>query len=461
MVVATNIAALNTHRNLKGVSTDTTKASGRLASGIKINSAADDAAGLAISEKMRSQIRGLEQAEKNVEDGINLIKTAEGGMSEISGMLHRQRELIIQGMNDTNTSDDRKNIQKELDQLNMEITAMAERTEFNTIPLLSIPQTNTIPIKVTPPADVIFVIDISGSMQGSLDFVKETVGNFANKLASGSRVAFVLYSDEKSVEPPEQPIISDFTSETNEIDNFLNSISLYGGGDSDESGLEAIIAAIGMFDSSGSERHIVFMTDALSHTKDTGFSDLSVSEVNQALIDNNVIFNGVVPLDLADIKKQIEEIGNGTNGETIDLGDLLEAKKENSSPLWIQSGANENQGVWIDRYDCRAEALGITSIVTEPYEAAERSLVSLDNALDMLNANRAIAGAQQNRLEYASKSVAVSAVNLQDAESRIRDADMAKEMMRLTRANVLNQAGIAMLTQNVQAPNRVLSLIQQ
>jgi flagellin len=137
MVVNTNIEALNTHRNLKSVGVSSMKAAGKLASGVKINSAADDAAGLAISEKMRSQIRGLQKAERNVEDGVSLVTTMEGGMAEVQDMLNRQRELIIQALNDTNTYDDRMNIQKELDELTDEISAMANRVEFNTIPLLN------------------------------------------------------------------------------------------------------------------------------------------------------------------------------------------------------------------------------------------------------------------------------------------------------------------------------------
>ena len=130
-VINTNIRALNSHRNLSSVGSKLTKASQRLSSGKKINSAADDAAGLAISEKMRAQIKGLDMADKNAQDAISLIQTAEGSMSEIESMLQRMRELTVQASNDTNATADRDKIAEELTQLQEEITDMAGRTEFN------------------------------------------------------------------------------------------------------------------------------------------------------------------------------------------------------------------------------------------------------------------------------------------------------------------------------------------
>lgn len=138
LVVSTNMVALNTSNIMKRIGGAKAKASEKLSSGKKINNASDDAAGLAISEKMRAQIRGLKMAEKNVEDGMSLLTVQDGGMNMISDMIIRQRELIIQSLNDTNTHEDRKKIQDELDALTAEIDATAYRTEFNTIPLLTL-----------------------------------------------------------------------------------------------------------------------------------------------------------------------------------------------------------------------------------------------------------------------------------------------------------------------------------
>ena len=142
-IIATNVPALNAHRSLKNVDSLAATASERLSGGLRINRAADDASGLAISEKMKAQIRGLNQAQRNTQDGISLIITMEGGMNEIQEMMRRQRTLLIQGLNDTNTDEDRDMMQLEIDQLTAEIGGIAERTTFNTIPLLNVPQEAT------------------------------------------------------------------------------------------------------------------------------------------------------------------------------------------------------------------------------------------------------------------------------------------------------------------------------
>ncbi len=136
MVVNTNVLSLNAHRSMKRTGSKQERASAKLSSGERINTAADDASGLAISEKMRAQIRGLNQAERNVTDGMSLINTMDGGMSIIDDMLQRQRELTIQGMNDTYTSSDREKIQLEINQLVEEIDKTANDVQFNGIPLL-------------------------------------------------------------------------------------------------------------------------------------------------------------------------------------------------------------------------------------------------------------------------------------------------------------------------------------
>ncbi|NLY49975.1 MAG: flagellin, partial [Firmicutes bacterium] len=137
MIINHNIAALNTYRQLSGVNTASSRSLEKLSSGLRINRAGDDAAGLAISEKMRGQIRGLEQATRNAQDGISLIQTAEGALNEIQSILQRMRELAVQSANDTNTPEDRAEIQKEVDQLAQELTRIANDTEFNTQKLLN------------------------------------------------------------------------------------------------------------------------------------------------------------------------------------------------------------------------------------------------------------------------------------------------------------------------------------
>ncbi len=276
MVVNTNILALNSHRSLKRTGADQMKASARLSSGERINTAADDAAGLAISEKMRSQIRGLDMASKNAQDGISLIQTAEGGLAEIDNMIQRARELTVQSANDTNEPEDRKKIDLEIKALGDEIASMADRVEFNKKTLLD----------------------------GSAGHIKFQVGANTSQLIS-----------------------VDLGSTAN-------------------------------------------------------FNELGVSLA--ALANTNTLSAGGISQNISKIDAMLTKV-----------------------------------------IDKRAEF-----------------------------------GATQNRLEFTIKSLDISSENLSASESRIRDTDMAKEMMRLTRSNVLQQAATNMLSQANQAPQNVLQLLR-
>jgi flagellin len=596
-VVNTNIEALNTHRNLKNVGVSSMKASGRLSSGLKINSAADDAAGLAISEKMRSQIRGLQKAERNVEDGISLVTTMEGGMAEIQGMLNRQRELIIQALNDTNTYDDRMNIQKELDELTDEISAMANRTEFNTIPLLNqtsedlelymysgftkedglttpdianttllypLPATKgTTPPGATPTGLVdTFQAGPTGSpTKGIYDFAREhcvpweegdsiyfsqTVTVKTNPVENTSAPiipAPINPPDLLLSDPPNPPETGDwilidappvryipqnititspipphptgaptlggpytFTLTWSQVDNDQIRCSIFDDFPTDSSPVVNIKGRRNPEEESGD----VFFTDlqieveitferTFIYGPDSPFDPNFNNGNNQRAIGeydgvwqfdfSNPNISYTEPIDFMyrrDINKQdpnnpavwkfdtfgydkSTQLVQYYNSEIQDAESELQVTKfiEPKPAIWIQCGANEMQHIDLGRYDCRTCALGLTGmwnehlVVAQPLDDANISLNLVDAALDKISTYRALCGAQQNRMEFTSKSVAVSAVNLQASESRIRDADMAKEMMNLTRANVLNQAGIAMLTQNARSPERVLALLQQ
>lgn len=280
-VINTNIRALNSHRMLGSVGATLTKSSERLSSGKKINRASDDAAGLAISEKMRAQIKGLDMANKNAQDAMSLIQTAEGSMSEIESMLQRMRELVVQAANDTNATTDRTKIQKELTQLTEEITDMSKRTEFN----------------------------------------------------------------EK----------------------------------------------------------------------------------------------------------------------------VLTSGKFSSDALWFQIGANAGQKIDMTIKNMSATSLNVHKVASgvgthAPSVSGGKNISNLiktvDTAIKDVSEERAKLGAKQNRLEYTSNNLQVSSENLTSARSRIEDADMASEMMKVTSANVLQQAATAMLAQANQATSSVVSLLQ-
>lgn len=306
-VINTNVSALNSYRALTGVSARQQKAQEKLSTGQKINRAADDAAGLAISEKMKSQIRGLDQATNNAQDGISLVQTAEGAMEEVTSMLQRMRELAVKTGNDTLTDDDRTKIQSEVDELVKEINSISERTEFNKKKLFS------------------------GEGEGSQDFWIQTGAN----------------------------------------------------------------------ENQGLNINIAYM---------------------------NAKTLGVDALDLGGAKE----------------GDKTDEQKQNFVTREGEEGGN-----------------GQPAEVSGPgKDLAAAAIAAIDGAIQQVATQRSNLGANQNRLESTVNNLKVSSENLSAANSRIRDTDMAKEMMNVTQANVLQQAATAMLAQANQAPQSVLQLLQ-
>ncbi|WNF22612.1 flagellin [Mesobacillus jeotgali] len=265
-----NIAALNTYRQLNTAAAGQSKSMEKLSSGLKINRAGDDAAGLAISEKMRGQIRGLDMAAKNSQDAISFIQTAEGALNETHSILQRMRELAVQGSNDTNTAEDRGEIQKEVDQLAAEIDRIGNTTEFNTQKLLS------------------------GGITGNI----------------------------------------------------------------------------------------------------------------------------------------------------------------------FQVGANVSQTITLDINDMRSTALGVDTLMIDSNANANLAISAIDAAISSVSSERSKLGALQNRLEHTINNLGTSSENLTAAESRIRDVDMAKEMMEQTKNSILSQAAQAMLAQANQQPQGVLQLLR-
>lgn len=272
MIINHNLNSMNAHRNMTLNTANSGKSMEKLSSGLRINRAGDDAAGLAISEKMRGQIRGLDQASRNAQDGISLIQTAEGALNETHSILQRMRELSVQSANDTNTGTDREELQKEVDQLVGEITRIAENTEFNTKTLMD-----------------------------------------------------------------------------------------------------------GGFSATGLKFHI---------------------------------------------------------------------------------GANSGQNIELTIADMTASGLSVDAINIKTQTGANSAISVINDAIETVSSERAKLGATQNRLEHTINNLNVGAENLQASESRVRDVDMAKEMMSFTKNNILNQAAQAMLAQANQQPQAVLQLLR-
>ncbi|WP_079506679.1 flagellin N-terminal helical domain-containing protein [Mesobacillus jeotgali] len=398
-----NIAALNTYRQLNSATNAQSKSMEKLSSGLRINRAGDDAAGLAISEKMRAQVRGLDQAGRNAQDSISMIQTAEGALNETHDILQRMRELAVQAGNDTNTSDDRGEIQKEINQLTSEINRIGNTTEFNTQKLLNASAGTVTP--ATPSAAVAATATASqtAGTSGNVTFTDATTFTGTTgtwTLATTDGTAFTLDKGDG---------------------NGAQAIT-FTGGKSTVEGLELVLP--------------------------------TTPAANNAW--------------------KIEVTASVAAGVTTEPA---------KSSFSTQIGANESQTMTLDFTDMRAAALGITgtgtgytgtATVTDGTDnsAVENALdvstsanagnavTAIQSAIDKVSAERSKLGANQNRLEHTINNLNTSSENLTAAESRIRDVDMAKEMMNQTKNSILSQAAQAMLAQSNQMPQGVLQLLR-
>ncbi|MCL0106423.1 hypothetical protein M1N78_01760 [Peptococcaceae bacterium] len=454
MIINHNISALNTYRQLTVNNMAMARSLEKLSSGLRINRAGDDAAGLAISEKMRGQIRGLEQATRNAQDTISLIQTAEGGLNETHAILQRMRALAVQATNDTNTADDRAEIQKEIDQLKTEIDRIANTTEFNTKKLLNgmvaatasvtpgntnidtaevvdaVLKTGTYNVGVSTVIDV-GVADITDSGTG-LGTASITIGDF-------SVASFGVYQLRVGEDPhnDERKKLTLIDGNTGEVLGMVNNVSTTAG--------TTIM------------RGITFNNTAIIGNGTVNFE--IEGNANFILKDADGIQLAPV-LSVTDHNKPYVEIKGLKLSFNADLAPGTATITVMNNALVAQVGANEHQMMRITINDMSAKALGVDEVNVMSVEGAGKAITAVNEAIQEVSAERSKLGAYQNRLEHTISNLSIAAENLTAAESRIRDVDMAKEMMEFTRASILNQAATAMLAQANQMPQGVLQLLR-
>ena len=423
MIVQHNLTSMNANRNL-GVSCGALqKSTEKLSSGYKINRAGDNAAGLAISEKMRGQIRGLDQASANAEDGISLIQTAEGALTETHSIIQRMRELAVQSASDTNTDDDRKQIQNEIDQLTQEVDRIANTTEFNTKKLLNGDRVGSVSSKAG-------TNKVEGTFASS-DIKVETSVSGAT-LAGYTDVIRIEIT--KDISDASVIMSSDHATFTSLYGNYGKSIT--------ECNIKIDAAGVTI---SGSK-----MYSAVGASLSAGNT---VSEAAKGA-DTTFAFTGDV--------KQLK----AGDVITITLGKLTETQSAatGKDALRLQIGANAGQEVALGINDMGTKALSISkdgkALDVSTQNGASMSIEAYDMALQRVSTERAKMGAMQNRLEHTIANLDTSAENLQSAESSLRDTDMAEEMTNFSKNNILMQAGQSMLAQANQSNQGVLSLLQ-
>jgi len=503
MIINHNLMAMNAHRQLSINNTAGSKSLEKLSSGYRINRAGDDAAGLAISEKMRGQIRGLNQASRNAQDGISLIQTAEGALNETHSILQRMRELAVQAATDTNTDADRAKIQAEVDQLAAEITRISNTTEFNTRNLLAGGLNTTFHIGANEGQNVklnIMAMDafslgvaadaINGTLaSGAVDIEAVTVtGTGGAAIVSGNTItvsaAYVSGSDATNAVMTGSGAVQAITSSNagdlvlsidggesiiitlasgDDVDDVVDKINekLGSGASADLDSSGALIITSASTGATSSVEVLAGSTDktlaalGLQVTKVTG-ADATEDSYTITLSSS---ISGVADLEITGVKADTTTItGTGayaglvltTDGE-IDknLAGTITMSVAKSSAAVTDSG-----GAIITA----AKAAAGINVSTQA--AADKAITIINDALEKVSAERSKLGAMQNRLEHTIANLDTSAENLQASESRIRDVDMAKEMMEFTKNSILQQAATAMLAQANQQPQTVLQLLR-
>ncbi|MFP4975364.1 flagellin [Paenibacillus sp. CN-4] len=454
MIINHNIAALNTHRQLSTNTANTNKNIEKLSSGLRINRAGDDAAGLAISEKMRGQIRGLDMASKNSQDAISLIQTAEGALNETHSILQRMRELSVQSANDTNTSTDRGELQKEINQLTQEIDRIATTTEFNTKTLLTgdygTKAVSSAPANVSVKSALASTITegtyaievtaaaVRGTETGDADL------SGATTIVKGTNDTLVLNGTTITFEA------GNYTSD--QIANKLNEYK-------EKTGVTASIAGNNLVltnNKVGTQTNTI-AGNAVAELVGTA---ASVPGANAAISVNGAAVG--VSVDPKD-GRTLTITEGALKGLVLDAKGALNSTATitvNKEELTMQIGANENQTLQISVEDMRAASIGVDAIDVTTSGRASASITTINKALETVSGERAKLGAYQNRLEHTINNLNTSSENLTAAESRVRDVDMAKEMMQQTKNNILAQAAQAMLAQANQQPQGVLQLLR-
>jgi flagellin len=454
MIIQHNISSMNANRQLGITQGNLQKSTEKLSSGYRINRAGDDAAGLAISEKMRGQIRGLSQASTNSEDGISLVQTAEGALQETQNIIQRMRELAVQAANDTNTDDDRTQLQKEITQLTNEVDRIATTSEFNTKKLLDGSQAGVTQQK-----------DGNASVEGTF-----TNGNVSLGMIKSSDAALVSRNDVIRItiqNDVSQGLTGLQVSQGSGVSNCARSLISAVGSNGTTSMAFATMESLNGYGRQGqiitiSEGAITIKGVSVNKGQQLAVSDISTFDQSKTTQDLVISFKGFENLKAGDVITISLEAGNASSSTIV-----------GKESLRLQVGANAGQEIDLSINSMKAKDLGIvqTSTTTsdgstagEALDVSSQSKASLaieayDRALQQVSTERAKLGAVQNRLEHTISNLDTSEENLQSAESRIRDVDMADEMTSYSKSNILQQAGTSMLAQANQSNQTVLSLL--
>ena len=471
MVVQHNLRAMNSNRMLGITQGTLSKSAEKLSSGYKVNRAADDAAGLAISEKMRKQIRGLSQASLNAEDGISAVQTAEGALTEVHDMLQRMNELSVKAANGTNALSDRQTIQDEVTQLLTEIDRVAETTKFNEMYLLK-GDADTVTRKAAAK---------DAGLVGTLREGATSATFTINKLSLGDKVS--IGGQEYTIGGTTDDVIASFgqlsfnggelvtldgvqytiadgtTTIENEDKNILEADKIKDKIKDGSSFTYNGVTHTAMVDKSGADgdEHGHDATNATVITIDQA-EKMILQELTLA---NNIGTDSDAP---ATVTKAERADANDPNKKYVDYiiekGDIS-VKEDLNFSLHVGADADMNNKIGVKIQALDTSGLGIRGLNVKDGSGASATYAidAIADAVSKVSAQRSLLGAVQNRLEHTINNLDNVVENTTAAESQIRDTDMATEMVKYSNANILSQAGQSMLAQSNQANQGVLSLL--
>ena len=437
MVVQHNITAMNANRMLGVTSGLQAKSTEKLSSGYKINRAADDAAGLSISEKMRKQIRGLSQASDNAEDGISCVQTAEGALTEVHSMLQRMNELAVKAGNGTMSEDDRQNVQDEIDQLVDEIDRVSETTKFNETYLLKGDNTsngNTKSLKTG--AEI-------GQIDGLTVKAKADAKYTDNDSVKIGKV--VVESSDDSVVTVDKDNITDVAGNIAKITTDGTEVVV-----TKNDGNTDTYATVADFKTAYAGLDIVGAGAAtISKALDTATANTS-DTVTGTYTGN---LNSYKVGDDVNVKLAV-----GASGETA----LSNGSKALLLSFQVGADTTSENKISVTMDSMSAKSIGVDGIKVTGSDStnADKAVDTISDAIKKVSKQRSALGAVQNRLEHTISNLDNVVENTTSAESRIRDTDMAEEMVSYSKNNILMQAGQSMLAQANQQNQGVLSLLQ-
>ena len=409
MVVQHNLSAMNANRMLNVTTSAQSKSTEKLSSGYKINRAADDAAGLSISEKMRKQIKGLTQASSNAQDGVSAVQTAEGALTEVHSMLQRMNELAVQSSNGTNSQTDRKAIQDEIDQLTSEIDRVSETTKFNETYLLKGDATKT---------DTAYFMESKYNVTGGI-------------YAEGSNTEITTAADlEKAIKDGKKL----YTAAYNKANNpqTADKIAVKG---------KDYAYVTKLYDKNGKEVSAQNIQDS-KNADGTAADNYYTS--NAGLAGKNA-----TPPTNMEIEKDAAK--NFTKG--------YEVNGSISFNLHVGADSADDNKIAVKIESMSAKGIGVYGLKVDTEDDATAAIDRIAEAVQKVSSQRSTLGAAQNRLEHTIANLDNVVENTTSAESRIRDTDMAQEMVNYSKNNILAQAGQSMLAQANQQTQGVLSLL--